>query len=513
MPGPYHYVLKQTEHMRKLLLSAFILSLFFACQKNDNPSPVNEDPATFAEIGSIDVGEQGAAEITAYDPATKQLFVVNNGGKNQITIVDFTDPANMKIRATAIDVSAYGAVNSLAVHDGKLAAAIEAINKTQPGKVVVYKTSDLKEIKVVPVGALPDMVTFSPDGNYILSANEGEPSADYLTDPVGSVSIIAVKDNYSVTNIDFSSFAPQQAALLQKGLRIFGPNASLAQDIEPEYIAVAADSKTAWVTLQENNAIAKINITSKVVTDIFPLGMKDYNTDANAIDVSDKDNAIVLKKWKVKGMYMPDAIAVLGNGATPYLFTANEGDVREYTAFEEAKRVAKLKLDAAAFPDATALLAEAMLGRLNVTTKSGDTDGDGDFEELHSFGARSFSVWNGNTGALVFDSKNELESKCVAAGIYQDGRSDDKGVEPEGITLGEVGRRQLAFVGMERSNALAVYDVTNPSTPVFLQLLKSGEEPEGVLFISAKSSPIGRSLLVVSSEKDGVIKVYKPNSL
>ncbi len=495
------------------LLAFFSLSLLFACSKNDSPAPVKEDPATFTEIGTIDIGETGAAEITAYDPLTKRLFVVNNGATNQITIIDFADPANMKTLTASINVSGYGAVNSLDVHDGKLAAAIEAVNKTQPGKVVVYSTTDFKEIKAVPVGALPDMVTFSPDGAYILSANEGEPSADYLTDPAGSVSVISVKDNYAVTNIDFSSLASQQASLVQKGLRIFGPNASLAQDIEPEYVTISSDSKTAWVTLQENNAIARIDISSKTITAVFPLGMKDYNADANAVDVSDKDNAIALKKVKVKGMYLPDAIAVLATGGTPYLFTANEGDVREYTAFEEAKRVAKLKLDATAFPDAAALLAEAVLGRLNVTGKSGDTDGDGDHDELHSFGARSFSVWNGNSGALVFDSKNELETKCIAAGIYDDARSDDKGVEPEGITLGRIGQKDLAFVGMERADAVAVYDVSNPSAPVFLQLLKCGDAPEGVLFIPAQKSPNGRSLLVVSSENDGIVKVYKPNSL
>lgn len=497
----------------KPLLTLFTLTFFFACTRDNNEPPVvNEDPATFAETGSIDIGEAGAAEITAYDPLTKRLFVVNNGGTNKIDVIDFKDPSQMKVIAS-IDISAYGAVNSVDVHEGKLAAAIEAINRQEAGKVAVYNTNDYKEIKVITVGALPDMVTFSPDGNYILTANEGEPSADYGNDPVGSVSVISVKENYSVTNIDFAAMASQQAALALKGLRIFGPNASFAQDIEPEYVTVSPDSKTAWVTLQENNAIAKIDIATKTVTDIFPLGLKDYNTDANAADFSDKDNVIALKKANIKGMYMPDAIAVLMTGGTPHLFTANEGDVREYTAFEEAKRAGKLKLDATAFPDAANLLQEAQLGRLNVTITGGDKNGDGNYEELHSFGARSFSVWNGNTGALVFDSKNELETACIAANVYEDARSDDKGVEPEGITLGQIGQQQLAFVGMERVDAVAVYDVTNPTAPVFLQLLKCGDAPEGVLFISAKNSPIGKSLLVVSSEDDGVIKIYSPDSL
>lgn len=492
------------------MLPLLAFAILAACSKDDDHNPdTNEDPSTFSEIGSLDIGEATAAEISAYDPATKRLFVVNNGDAiNTIDVIDMADPAKMT-RITSIPLSG-GAVNSLSVHDKKLAAAIEASDKQQPGKVTIYNTGDYSVIKTVTVGALPDMITYSPDGNYILTANEGEPGADYTNDPVGSVSVISVKDNYSVTNIDFSSFAGQQADLRQKGLRVFGPNASFAQDMEPEYITISSDSKTAWVTLQENNAIAKIDIVAKTATSIFPLGFKNYNDDANAVDLSDKDGSITFKKSPVKGIYQPDAIAVLQQGSTPFLFTVNEGDVREYDAFEEADRIKNISLDPAVFTDATALKQDAQLGRLNITKTLGDANGDGLYEALYSFGARSFSVWNGNTGAQVYDSKNELEQKCKDAGIYDDARSDDKGVEPEGITLGVVGNKNIAFVGLERADAVAVYDVSNPGAPVFLQLLKSGDAPEGVLFIPAKDSPTKKSLLIVSSEGDGVVKVFTP---
>lgn len=494
----------------KTMLPLLAFAILAACSKDDDHNPdTNEDPSTFSEIGSLDIGEATAAEISAYDPATKRLFVVNNGDAiNTIDVIDMADPAKMT-RITSIPLSG-GAVNSLSVHDKKLAAAIEASDKQQPGKVTIYNTGDYSVIKTVTVGALPDMITYSPDGNYILTANEGEPGADYTNDPVGSVSVISVKDNYSVTNIDFSSFAGQQADLRQKGLRVFGPNASFAQDMEPEYITISSDSKTAWVTLQENNAIAKIDIVAKTATSIFPLGFKNYNDDANAVDLSDKDGSITFKKSPVKGIYQPDAIAVLQQGSTPFLFTVNEGDVREYDAFEEADRIKNISLDPAVFTDATALKQDAQLGRLNITKTLGDANGDGLYEALYSFGARSFSVWNGNTGAQVYDSKNELEQKCKDAGIYDDARSDDKGVEPEGITLGVVGNKNIAFVGLERADAVAVYDVSNPGAPVFLQLLKSGDAPEGVLFIPAKDSPTKKSLLIVSSEGDGVVKVFTP---
>jgi DNA-binding beta-propeller fold protein YncE len=505
--------------MKYSLLIAVLFLVLTGCKKEQtNTSPeeeffVNEDPATFAEVSSLDIGDTGAAEITAFDPATNRLFVVNNGTVNKIDVIDFKDPANMKVIGS-ISMAPYGgAVNSVTVSEGKLAAAIESVDKQAAGKVAVFKTSDYVEIKVITVGSLPDMITFSPDGKYIMTANEGEPNDSYTNDPSGTISIISVVDNYSVTTLDFVGFASQQAALTAKGFRIFGPGNSFIKDIEPEYITISADSKTAWVTLQENNGIAKVDLASKAITNIFPLGFKDYNVDGNEIDLSDKDDKIALAKWNVKGVYMPDGIALLESAGVPYLFTANEGDSREYTAFVEVKRAKQVKLDPTFFPTASILQQDAQLGRLNITTTLGDVNGDGIFEGLYSLGARSFSVWNGNDGVQVFDSKNELDVKAIAAGVYDDTRSDDKSVEPEGITIGKVGNKNVAFVGMERADAVAVYDVTTPTKPVFLQLLKCGDAPEGVLIIAAKDSPTKKSLLVVSSENDGVLKVYTPKTI
>ncbi|SEB08684.1 choice-of-anchor I family protein [Pedobacter hartonius] len=505
--------------MKNTLLLLLLLLTFAGCKKDKQDSAaegeffVNEDAATFSQISSLDIGDTGAAEITAFDPATNRLFVVNNGTVNKIDVIDFKDPANMKVIGS-ISMAPYGgAVNSVAVSDGKLAAAIESLDKQANGKVAVFKTSDYSEIKVISVGALPDMITFSPDGKYILTANEGEPNDAYTVDPAGTVSIISVNDNYAVSTLDFSSLAGQQAALTAKGFRIFGVGKDFVKDIEPEYITVSADSKTAWITLQENNAIAKLDLSSKTITNIFPLGFKDYNADGNEIDLSDQDSKTALAKWNVKGIYMPDGIAVIESGGTPYLFTANEGDSREYTGLTEVKRAKSVKLDPTLFPTAALLQQDAQLGRLNITTTLGDTDGDGDFDALYSLGARSFSVWNGNDGSQLFDSKNELDVKTIAAGVYDDTRSDDKSVEPEGITIGKIGNKNVAFVGMERADAVAVYDVTVPTKPVFLQLLKCGDAPEGVLIIPAKDSPTKKSLLVVSSENDGVITVYTPKTI
>lgn len=481
---------------------------------------VIENPGTFSLAGSIDIGGLGAAEIATFDAKTNKLFVVNNSaGNNRIDVIDFSDPTQPEF-LTSINVTPYGGlVNSVDARDGFLVAAIEAVSKTNAGKAVVFNTTDYAEVKTITVGALPDMVTYSPDGKYIITANEGEPSADYSIDPIGTISIIDVKNNYSVSTLDFSSFASIETELKSKGLRKFGPNASFAQDMEPEYVTVSADSRTAWVTLQENNSIAKLDLVSKTITDIFPLGFKNYNLAENAIDPSDRplplNSVISFNTWPVYGVYMPDGIAVLeDNKGVPYLFTANEGDAREYSTFAEEVRISSgaVVLNPAVFPNAAALKLPENLGRLNITSTLGKNSMTNQYDALYSFGSRSFSVWNGNTGAQLFDSKNELDRKVYAAGWYDDDRSDNKSVEPEGITIGEVNKRKLAFVGMERVDAVAVYDVTDPLQPKFLQLLATGDAPEGVLFISAKDSPNKRSILVVSSEADGMIKVYMPET-
>ena len=510
---------------KNYLLLACIIMLASCTKTFEEPKAIDEEietaaggnssheSSTFGEAGMIDLGESGAAEISTFDPLTRKLFVVNNtAGNNRIDVVNLSNPSS-PVLITSIPISIYGGlVNSVYVKDGKLAAAIEASVKTNNGKVVVFNTSTYAEIAVRTVGALPDMVTFSPDGKLILSANEGEPNDAYTIDPLGTVSIIDIEDNYSVTTLDFSGFASQAVQLKAGGLRVFGPNASFAQDMEPEYIAVSANSNTAWVTLQENNGMAKIDLRTKTIKSIFPLGFKNFNLEMNAIDPSDQDGAVgLLAPWPVKGIYCPDAIAVHPNNGIPYVYSANEGDSREWAGFVENVRLgnASYLLDPTVFPNAaTNWKPNSKLGRLNVTRTLGDIDGDGDYDEIYAQGARSFSIWNGNTGELIFDSKNDLDIKAKAANKYVDSRSDDKSIEPEGIAIGRVGNKNLLFVGLERSDAVAVYDITDPDSPVYLQWLNCGVGPEGLAFVSSSDSPNGKGLLIVSSEVDGIVKIF-----
>ncbi|MBF4472275.1 choice-of-anchor I family protein [Flavobacterium sp. HJJ] len=505
--------------IRKSLVASAVLFLIISCENGNDSNEltvetVNENSSSFKEIGSITIGGTGAAEISTYDETTKKLFTVNNSSTNKIDVIDLSDPSKPVLTAS-IDLTVYnGAANSVTTFNGKLAVALESkSNKQAPGKVVVFETSNYAFVKEITVGALPDMITYSHDGKFILTANEGEPNDDYSQDPEGSVSIIEVASNYAVTTLNFAGFSSQLAALKTKGFRIASATNNFAADIEPEYITISEDSKTAWVTLQENNGIAKIDLTAKKITELFPLGYKDYSLAENAIDISDKDGATAFNTWKLKGMFQPDAISNFVVNNVSYVVTANEGDTREYSAFTDVKRIgsSSVILDPAVFPNAVALKADASMGRLNINTKMGDTDGDGDFDELVGFGARSFSIWNGTTGQLVFDSKNELDKKAYEFGVYDDARSDDKGVEPEAVYVAKMGDKQILFVGLERADALMIYDVSNPAAPKYLQTLKTGDAPEGVLYIPASKSPTKRSLLVVSSEGDGSVKIYQPD--
>ncbi|WP_299384049.1 choice-of-anchor I family protein [uncultured Lacinutrix sp.] len=493
------------------------LALFtFACQDDDdNVVSLNNNLNTevnFQYKTTINVGGEASAEISAFDALTKKLFVTNSES-NEISIYNISD-LDTPVQEASINLNAYGAPNSVAVSNGKLAVAIEADVKQNPGKILVYNTSDASLINQYTVGALPDMVTFSNNGNIILSANEGEPNDDYTVDPMGTVSIIDINDD-SVTTLDFSAFNGQEASLEAQGFRVFGPNANLATDVEPEYIAISDDSQNAWVTLQENNGIAKINLLTKTIEAIYPLGFKDYSLAQNSLDASDKDLVTELKNWPVKGMYQPDAIVYVNIGGTEYVISANEGDSRDYDGFSEEERLKDLTLDETIFPASLEYLNDENLGRLKVTTALGDTDNDGDLEEIYSYGARSFSIWNAN-GTLAYDSGNSIATETLALTPNQfndeDGRSDDKGAEPESVDVLNIGdQRYILFVGLERTDQVMVYDITNPTAPTFLAILShSGDEaPEGLLVVPAEDSPNGKDLLIVSNEDSGTVTFYE----
>lgn len=498
----------------KRLVMASCLALIASCNNIDDiiDNPVVDTTVNFQFKTSINIGEEGAAEITAYDPLFKKLYTVNVAA-TQISVTNISDLEN-PVQEAAIDLSSFGSPNSVSIYNGKLAVAVEADPKQNPGKVLLYNTSNNTLLNQYTVGALPDMVTFSKDGKLLISANEGEPNDDYTVDPEGTISIINIEDSV-VNTIDFSSFNNQEESLENQGFRVFGPNANLAQDVEPEYITVSEDSKTAWVSLQENNGIAEIDLESKMITNIYPLGFKDYNVVGNEIDASDKDDIKELKNWPVLGMYQPDAIVSVNINDVEYIISANEGDARDYDGFSEEVRVDDLNLDATIFSVDEDYQNKENLGRLKTTTSLGDIDNDGDHDVIYSYGARSFSIWSAN-GNLVYDSGNSIANETLNLTPDRfndvDGRSDDKGAEPESVEVLNIGnQRYILFVGLERNDQVLVYDITNPTAPQFLNVLSyAGDEaPEGLLAIKAEDSPSGKALLVVSNEDSGTVTVYE----
>jgi dipeptidyl aminopeptidase/acylaminoacyl peptidase len=536
---------------RKLLTSAILAITFPAYAKN----PVN---ISLQQLGSYHSGvfAAGAAEIVAYDGDTEQLFVIN-ANANTVDVLDISDPtAPHKVNSIEVlaDLPLAGGVNSVAVHRGLVAIAVEHADRQSNGWAAFYTTAG-DYLAAFPAGALPDMITFTPNGDYVLVANEGEPSSDYQVDPEGSVTIIDVKNGLANAAIQTADFSGYNADGVPEGVRISGPGASVAQDLEPEYIAVSDDSRTAWVTLQENNALAIIDIENGTVEQLVALGSKDHSLPGQGLDASNEDGSINIQNWPVFGTFMPDAIASYRHKGKTFLITANEGDGREYIYEVESEeacesagheyddgdcivwldetRVRDVILDPAVFPDFADLQLRPELGRLKIINTEGyDSDGDDEYESLHAYGARSITIWN-DQGQIVADTGDAIEvATALALPDYfnssnddndsLDDRSDDKGPEPEGVVLGQVQGRQFAFVGLERVGGVMIFDVTDPAAPRYVSyttnrdFLVDAEDPaagdlgpEGLVFIDGHNSPNHEPLLVVGNEISGTTTIYQ----
>lgn len=484
------------------------------------PQATNE--ITLTPVGTFSTGifDESAAEIVTYNATTQRLFVVN-ANNGTVDILDVSDPSNPVLNSS-IEIGDLGAgANSVAASPTAdvIAVAIEAEDTQAPGSVGFFDV-DGNLINTVTAGALPDLVTFTPDGSQVLVANEGEPNEEFTVDPEGSVSIIDVSGGFeglSQENVTTASFAPfndQREALIASGVRIFGPGATVAQDLEPEFIAPT--NELAFVSLQENNALAVVDIeqaseTFGSVLDILPLGFKDFSQEGladdldvefniifpenNLIDASDEDG-LNLQNVPLLSPLQPDAIAVFtGLDGETYIVTANEGDARDYEAFSEEADIGELQeeglldLNDDGVPDAAddspfaELSAEDSLGEIVLTNQSGDLDGDGLIEQLVGFGGRSFSVFDPQ-GNLVFDSGDDFEritadvlpqdfnSNNDENGSFDD-RSDDKGPEPEAIDIGVLNGVPYAFIGFERVGGIAVYSLLDPSAPEFVEYVNN----------------------------------------
>ena len=447
-------------------------------------------PVVFTNLWTTNHGATGlntgvTSEISAFDSSTNTLWVAGVVG---------VDVLNASTGALVQHIAASG-INSVAIKNGVAAFAVENSTRNLPGTVQFYDTASRTLTGSVAVGALPDMLTFTPDGSKLLVANEATPNAVAdaaytLPDPAGTVSIIDMNTRTVAATAGF-------VGVTQTGSNL---RTNTGMDFEPEYIAVNAAGTKAFVGLQEANGMGVLDLSTNTFTSVIGLGVKDFSQNNNWIDPSDEDPKAApitsLRSVNVKGLYQPDGMATyqakdVNNVVQTFIVMANEGDTRE----DEA--------DKARVKDVAAIVGEPdELKRLNIST----TDSTA-LNNLVTFGARSFSIRD-EDGNIVYDSGNILDAEAIAHGIYDDKRSDDKGVEPEGVTLLELGGRTLAFVGLERTttSAVAIFDITDPANSQYLDMIvgTGDKSPEGLLAYSYG----GVNYLAVAHEVSNTTSLY-----
>ena len=525
---------------------------------------------------------EGAAEIVAYQASKKWIYAINSSGDEAVVNIIPTDTfdtaalvqdnegivsaTNLTSAITlTLNDNTPGDANSIAIDENNqmLAVAMAAKNVGEAGQIAFYDISGDSPafIKNVPAGFLPDMVTFNHDGTKVVVANEGEPNGDYSIDPEGSVSIINIVEGVvadTATNIDFTTYNSQQAELESDGFVFANPtgrtingnviNTTVAMDLEPEYVSISKDNKYAYVSIQENNGLAIINLEDNSV-ELKALGFKDWSD--LQIDASDKDGGVNFKSYPgLYGMYQPDTISSFSWKGANFIVSANEGDAREYffDVTDEADCTAKGGLDYDEDDGCIAYIDESRvedltlaanfdylnnddddIGRLKVSTVKGDTNDDGQYESLYAYGARSFTIWDSN-GLVVFDSGDDIGR--ITASVHGeafnnnedenegDTRSDDKGAEPEALTIGTIDERTFAFIGLERMGGIMVYDITNPYDVQFEDYfynrgviegadITGDLAPEGMVFVTAEQSATGEPLLIIGNEISGSIAVWQ----
>ena len=541
----------------------------------NNPDVVRAE-ITLRPLGTFHTGlyDKSAAEIPTYCQKTKQVFVVN-AESGQVDVLALGDDGSLtkvgSINAAGDLGNGMSAVNSVSVYGGTLAVAIEAGVITENGRVAFYDTESLELKGSVEAGALPDMVTFTPDGKWVLVANEGEPNEEYTIDPEGTVTVIDIRNGFdqlktrTVTFRDWNAdgkHAQELPELKKRGLRIFGQvsqsgdlkkkiPATFAQDAEPEWIAVDHESRFAYVCLQEVNAVAEIDIAKATVCRIIPLGYKNFGEAGNGIDASDEDNRIDIRpRSGLFGILQPDTIRIYQQNGKRLLVTANEGDSRvrptsddavpgleEGTVFEDESSLDDWPTAGTQFEKKTS---DTELGRLKLVRDLVDEhlDEKGRPTQLFAFGSRSFSIFDLATGDIVFDSGDDFEQITAKRypeffnvsndSLKKEKRSRSKGPEPEGLVLGTVGQRTYAFVGLERIGGIMVYDITQPESSkhvgyfnirkfdVPATLSDGTANPdagdsgiEGLIFVPAEKSPTSTNLVVVGNETSGTTTVWE----
>lgn len=526
------------------------------------------------------LGAQGSAEIVQYHKASQTIYATNSANNtiaiiaaDSITSTELSNPTssvNLVVSSITLPTTAsgvdLGSLTSIAISNDLLAVAVPAANKTDNGFILFYTGLDNSSpafLDSVEVGALPDSIAFTPDGGKLVVANEGEPNGDYSVDPEGTISVIDIlasgEPEETAETVTFTALNGTQAALEAQGMHFPNPDGrtingnaittTVAQDLEPEY--VTTKNGTAYITLQENNGLAILDLEDLSIQ-VIGLGSKNWS----GLDFDGQENAAVSfgQYEGLRGVYMPDTIANYDWKGATFLVTANEGDAREYffdvadeaactaangqaydaddgcLAYSDEVKVEDLTAEAGSALEA--LQADGRLNDLRVTNVLGDSDGNGEYETAYTYGGRSFTIWDQN-GLVVFDSGDDLER--ITASIHGaqfnngddenegDSRSENKGPEPEALTVGQIGDRNYAFVGTERMGGIFVYDVTNPFDAFFADYVINRDltegstvtdgigdlAPESLLFVDSADSATGQALVIVGNEVSGTVSVYE----
>ncbi|MCA9263748.1 MAG: choice-of-anchor I family protein [Planctomycetales bacterium] len=482
-------------------------------------------------IGRFDTGivDESASEVIAYHAPSRTLYSVNCHD-NAIDMISVADPESPR-RTGQVKLGEFGSLpTSVAARKDIIATSVLSQDGREPGRVVLF-TPQGEVLEAIQVGWHPDMVMFTPDGQYLIVANEGEPTPDDKTDGDGSVSVVTIPKrvdaelaNVTVRDAGFRAWDDKP---LPPGVRAVNRKIPFSRDAEPEGISISPDSQIAYISLQENNAVAIVDIPSATVTQIVGLHTKDHNQSGCELDVSGRADVGRLQTCPVQGMYQPDNILALQLAGQTYLVLADEGDARRTDTYEESIALKDAKLDPQRFPHASEWQSEAMYGSVLVSM-TGDTDDDGDLDELLTFGSRSLSIITPD-GRQVFDSGcrverligNRLERQRRLFPDQPTGYETKKGPEPEGLAWGRIGTRTYVFLGLERDNGIVTFDVTDPQSALIVDYCNPADfagrsvdfakdvGPEGLVFISADQSPNGRPLLAVSNEVSGSVTIYQ----
>jgi len=523
--------------------------------------------------------ELGGAEIVAYHTKSGIAAVVT--GDSELLLVSYRKGFKQPKQIGALELG--GKAQSVAINEDGLIAVAVSVNDNNDGRVEFYQINGGNNVVTrgsVRVGNLPDSIKFTKDGLTLVTANEGEPSKFYGTedgvDPEGSISLIRVNRDQpgrsKVTTLDFSAFTTEQ--LRAANVRISGENPTPLQDIQPEYVSISPDDLEAFITLQENNGIARVDLKGKSIKAIFSQGLKDWaDTD---VDTTDEDEVYAPGLRNFKGLRMADGIDSFTYQGETYLITANEGDsvVRpDDTNFEAELEdgttysygdnrsegvIAEVEDE---LTGATIYIyGQADIGNrgnfeadqgdeLFVTLKYGAVSDDdfysdeirtGKLDEgdefllnegrlktvkdsndsvtgLKGFGGRSFSIYKAD-GELVYDSGNLLDQITNAAGFYDDGRSDDKSIEPESVITAVIRGRRFAFIGLERAynqsdddelgSFIPVFEISNPLQPNYVGAFSSATSlsPEGLAWV--RDGKNGGHLLV-ANEVSGTLDAFR----